>query len=174
MSFTFWIQRQLKLISTMSRYRGYQPAPNYSSLRQKRGENYLNYVRRSTSSGRLIEPIRLVYDLALLSDGTYHICDAILDQCRLIRDEYDVRWIEKIWNEARNILCTESWVEDNLPSLIRSSNASQEGEHVLLPFHRHHPLCAYIFVFEPIPTWMLCVKMRSSVRLLTPRSLWWR
>lgn len=111
-------------MSTMPHYRKYQPAPNYSSLRQERGEHYLNHVRRSTSSRRLIEPTRLVYDLALLSDGTSHrdICDAILDQYRLARDEYDVRWIEKIRNEARTILCTERWVEDNLPSLIRSSN----------------------------------------------------
>lgn len=102
-------------ISTMPRYRRYQPAPNYSSLCQERGEHYLNYV--NTSSGRLIEPNRLVYNLALLSDATSHrhICDAILDQYRLPRDEYAVRWIEKIRNEARTILCTEIWIEDNLP-----------------------------------------------------------
>lgn len=108
----------------MPHYRRYQPAPNYSSLPQERGEHYLNYVRRSTSPRRLIEPTRLVYDLALLSDGTSQrdICDAILDQYSLTRDQFDVRWIEKIRNEARTILCTERWVEDNLLSLIRSSN----------------------------------------------------
>lgn len=90
----------------MPHYRRYQPAPNYSSLRQERGEHYLNYVRRSTSPRRLIEPTRLVYELALLSDGTSQrdICDAILDQYSLTRDQFNVRWIEKIRNEARTIL----------------------------------------------------------------------
>lgn len=95
----------------MPRHKRCQPAPNYSSPRQKRGEQFLNYmyVRRVTSLVRLIQPTRLVYDLALLSDGTSHrdVCDAFLDQYRWARDEYDNILIEKMRNQARAILCTK-------------------------------------------------------------------
>uniref|UniRef100_K1PTX7 Uncharacterized protein n=1 Tax=Magallana gigas TaxID=29159 RepID=K1PTX7_MAGGI len=127
----------------MPRYNRYQPAPKNSSLRQEREKHYLNYVRRSTTSERLIEPTRLVHDLAQLRDGTFHrdMFDAILDQYRLARDEYDVRLIEKIRNESRTILCTERW--DETISNHFSEAPIQEEEHVLLPrlLHRLHSVC---------------------------------
>lgn len=53
-----------------------------SSIRQERGEHYVDYVRRNTSTRRLVDPERLVHDLAHLNDGTPHstICNLILHQ----------------------------------------------------------------------------------------------
>lgn len=55
----------------MSRNKKYQPAIKYLSLRQERGEHFLDYkcTRRSAYLGRLTDPISLIYDLALLSDS---------------------------------------------------------------------------------------------------------
>lgn len=52
------------------------------NIRQERGKHYIDYVKRSISAGRLMDPKNLVYDLALLNDGTSHsaICEVIIHQ----------------------------------------------------------------------------------------------
>ncbi|XP_062609823.1 uncharacterized protein LOC134271630 [Saccostrea cucullata] len=91
------------------------------SIRHNRGEHYVAFVRRKTANRSLVDPKKLVYDLALLNDGTPHhtICDVIVEQYRLARDEGDSRWIEATRREAATILCSERWVDENLPSLSR-------------------------------------------------------
>lgn len=56
----------------------------------------MDYVRRSTSARRLVDPKRLVYDLALIKDGTPHgaICNVIIHQYELAKDIGDLRWID--------------------------------------------------------------------------------
>lgn len=53
----------------------------------------MDYVRRNTSARKLIDPKKLVYDLALINDGTPHcaMCDAIVQQYQLAKDFGDLR-----------------------------------------------------------------------------------
>lgn len=62
-----------------SRDRSWQHERYEGNIRQESDEHYMEYVRRSTSTRRLLDPKRLVYDLALHNDGTSHstICDMI-------------------------------------------------------------------------------------------------
>lgn len=80
----------------------------------------MNYVKRSTSARRLVDPKRLVYDLALRNDGTPHsaICNVLIHQYKLAKDFRDIRWIETVRKECITVLCTERWVDEHLPSLI--------------------------------------------------------
>lgn len=80
----------------------------------------MEYVRRSTSTRRLVDPKRLVYDLAPLNDGTSHsvICDIIIQQYKLAKDFGDLKWIETVRKECTTILCTKRWVDEHLPSWI--------------------------------------------------------
>lgn len=63
------------------------------NIRQERGEHYIDYVKISISAGRLVDPKKLVYDLALLNDGTSHsaICEVIIHQYKLAKDFGDLR-----------------------------------------------------------------------------------
>lgn len=91
-----------------------------STMRQERGEHYLDFVKRKTSSRNLVDPRTFVYDPGLLSDGTSHtaICEVLTEQYRLAKDLGDSRWIETTRREAATILCPGRWVDDNLPSLL--------------------------------------------------------
>lgn len=78
-----------------------------STMRQERGEHYLDFVKRKTSSRNLVDPRTFVYDPGLLSDGTSHtaICEVLTEQYRLAKDLGDSRWIETTRREAATILC---------------------------------------------------------------------
>lgn len=91
-----------------------------STIRQERGEHYLDFVRRKTSLRSLVDPRTFVYDLGLISDGTSHttICEVLKGQYRLAKDLGDSRWIETTRRETATILCSDRWVDDNLPSLL--------------------------------------------------------
>lgn len=98
-----------------------------SSIRQERGEHYVDYVRRNTSTRRLVDPERLVHDLAHLNDGTPHstICNLILHQYELARDVGDWRWIEATRRECSSILCSARWVDEHLPSLVHKAHSQK-------------------------------------------------
>lgn len=82
-------------------YKTWQLERVNSSIRQERGEDYVDYVRRNTSTRRLVDPERLVHGLANLNNGTPHrtICNVILHQYELARDVGDWRWIEALRRE---------------------------------------------------------------------------
>lgn len=103
-----------------SRNRAWRHEKYGGNIRQERGEHYIDYVKRSISAGRLVDPKKLVYDLALLNDGTSHsaICEVIIHQYKLAKDFGDLRWIETVRTECTTILCTKRWVNEHLPSLI--------------------------------------------------------
>lgn len=103
-----------------SRDRSWQHERYGGNIRQERGEHYMEYVWRSTLARRLVDPKRLVYDLALLINGTSHsaICDIIIQQYEMAKDIGDLRWIETVRKECTTILCTKQWVDEHLPSLM--------------------------------------------------------
>uniref|UniRef100_A0A8W8P0W3 Uncharacterized protein n=1 Tax=Magallana gigas TaxID=29159 RepID=A0A8W8P0W3_MAGGI len=51
-----------------------------STIRQEKGEHFLDFVRKKTSLKSLVDPRTFVYDLVLLSDGTSHtaICEVLI------------------------------------------------------------------------------------------------
>lgn len=62
-------------------------------------------VRKKCTTGRLVDPKKLVYDLAFLNDGTSHsaICEVIIHQYKLTKDFGDLRWIETVRTECTTI-----------------------------------------------------------------------
>uniref|UniRef100_A0A8W8NUJ8 Integrase zinc-binding domain-containing protein n=1 Tax=Magallana gigas TaxID=29159 RepID=A0A8W8NUJ8_MAGGI len=50
-----------------------------STIRQEKGEHFLDFVRMKTSLRSVVDPRTFVYDLGLLSDGTSHT--AICENC---------------------------------------------------------------------------------------------
>lgn len=84
-----------------SRNRAWRHEKYGGNIRQERGEHYIDYVKRSISAGRLVDPKKLVYDLSLLNDGTSHsaICEVIIHQYKLAKDFGDLRWIETVRTE---------------------------------------------------------------------------
>lgn len=108
-------------------YKTWQLERVNSSIRQERGEDYVDYVRRNTSTRRLVDPERLVHGLANLNDGTPHrtICSVILHQYELARDVGDWRWIEALRRECSTILCSARWVDDHLPSLVHEAHSQK-------------------------------------------------
>lgn len=65
----------------------------------------MEYVRKSTSARRLLDPKRQVYDLVLLNDGTSHraICDILIQQYKLAKDFGDLRWIDTVRKECTTV-----------------------------------------------------------------------
>ncbi|XP_065923785.1 uncharacterized protein [Magallana gigas] len=80
-----------------------------STIRQEKGEHYLDFVRRKTSLRSLVDPRTFVYDLGLLSDETSHatIWEVLKGQYRLAKDLGDSRWIETTRRETVTILCSD-------------------------------------------------------------------
>lgn len=126
-----------------------------SSIRQERGEHYVDYVRRNTSTRRLVDPERLVHDLAHLNDGTPHstICNLILHQYELARDVGDWRWIEATRRECSSILCSARWVDDHLPSLVHKAHSQKSDQSIkVLRSLCLRPLqlqCVWTFILVP-------------------------
>lgn len=108
-------------------YKTWQLERVNSSIRQERGEDYVDYVRRNTSTRRLVDPERLVHGLANLNNGTPHrtICNVILHQYEVARDVGDWRWIEALRRECSTILCSARWVDDHLPSLVHETHSQK-------------------------------------------------
>ena len=53
-------------------------------------------------------------------------CDVMKKQYRIARDCKDNRWIEEARQETSTILCSERWVDENIPSLISKPRAQRK------------------------------------------------
>lgn len=138
-----------------SRDRSWQHERYERNIRQERGKHCMEYVRKSTSARRLLDPKRQVYDLVLLNDGTSHraICDILIQQYKLAKDFGDLRWIDTVRKECTTSLCTKRWVDEHLSTCVHH-----------LPFLlQHHLKCVEIFVYNRI---LICLLYRRMLLLL--------